>query len=181
MPSIYLLPGFAQGDNNIDVLEYTITYERSAFAKTFAVFIVASMWLLTIHNLVVSIDLVLVRPRKVWPEVAAYLCSLLFAFPVMRMLLEAPFGAYIDFVGLAPCMLLITVAGVIMYSGHHSSHTHNAAFFSRHDEDEPLEIQVTEEGQQALGRALVAAMARVAGAAGARQEVALKASGKEDD
>jgi hypothetical protein len=176
MPSTYLLPGYAEDDNEIEVLEYTITYERSAFTKTFAVFIVASMWLLTIQNLVVSIDLVLIRPRKVWPEVAAYLCSLLFAFPIMRMLLEAPFGAYIDFVGLAPCMLLITVSGVIMYSGHHSSHRHNAAFFSRHADDEPMEIQVTEEGQQALGQALVAAMARVAGAPGGLQEVDLKAS-----
>jgi hypothetical protein len=57
------VPSEASRGVEYQVLEYTITYERSAFTKAFAVFIVINMWLVSIYMLVIAIDNAFVRPR----------------------------------------------------------------------------------------------------------------------
>jgi hypothetical protein len=42
---------------------------------------------------------------------------MLFALPTLRMLLDAPLGAYIDIVGFTVNMLLVAIAVIIFFSG----------------------------------------------------------------
>ncbi len=42
---------------------------------------------------------------------------MLFALPTLRMLLDVPLGAYIDFLGFTINMLLTAIAVIIFFSG----------------------------------------------------------------
>ncbi len=77
---------------NISMLEYSITYQRSNFTKIFAMFIVVTMWALSIYLLVLAVDHVIIRIRPLEADTVGYSVGMLFALPALRLLLPAPFG-----------------------------------------------------------------------------------------
>ena len=52
-------------------------------------------------------------PRSLLPPQV----GMLFALPTLRMLLDVPLGAYMDFLGFTPNMLLVAIAVIIFFSG----------------------------------------------------------------
>jgi hypothetical protein len=80
---------------NRTVLQYRITYQRSAFTKVFAVALVVIMWVLSAYQFVLAVDHVIVRRRDLQPDTVGAAVGLVFALPALRLLMDAPFGRYV--------------------------------------------------------------------------------------
>lgn len=133
------------------LLQYDVVYRRSYFVRFFAVLIVALMWIMSLYLVVLAVDHVLFRPRSLEPDTVGYSVGMLFALPTLRMLLEAPLGAYIDMLGFTWCMALTAVAVIIFFSGAYTDHDHSARVFQKVDTPQVVTIKgMPEDGLHKL-------------------------------
>jgi hypothetical protein len=147
LEELYLETYMAQPNGTIQptesrrrVLEFEVTYKRSSFVRFFAVMIIILLWIMSVYLLVLAVDHVLIRPRQLGHDTIAYAVGMLFALPTLRLLLDAPLGSYIDFLGFAWCLMLVAVAVIIFFSGAYSDHDHGVEAFEKHQKPQPVSI-----------------------------------------
>ncbi|KAF8989868.1 hypothetical protein BDQ17DRAFT_1372683 [Cyathus striatus] len=110
--------GFTASSNVLDVdLVYSnqISFGRSGLIKTYVLTIVIGVWLVTL--VFVGSTMKIMFRYEQPKEVFAVPIATLFAFTTLRGTMPgAPpgFGATIDFVGLLPCLAIITVTSVVL-------------------------------------------------------------------
>jgi hypothetical protein len=134
------------------VMKYEVVYCRSSFVRFFAVMIVILMWIMSLYLLVLAVDHVLFRPRTLEPDTVGFSVGMLFALPTLRMLLDAPLGAYIDMLGFTWCMLLVALAVIIFFSGAYTDHSHEGEVF--HKVKSAQQVQVTSISEESLAKVL---------------------------
>ncbi len=109
---------------------------RSWVVKLFVIINLILSWVLSLWILVIAIDNVLVRPRKVDPDIIGVSVTLLFALPGMRaaMPYAPPIGSLVDVIGLLWCLIIVSIASATLLAGYFGDHKHHAPLF--HDEGE---------------------------------------------
>jgi hypothetical protein len=99
----------------------------------------------------------------------------MFALPLLRELLAAPFGSYVDFLGFSWCMLILAVSSALLYTAMHAGYHHGEDLYVYDEEDEGVQdVEFTGEGRDALAESLACALGEAAGLGAGGNAVAAK-------
>jgi len=155
-PATFFFPThYFNGLPNILLMNLALTAERTGVIKTWAIFLDLMMWLTTLIQFILAIDVAWLRPREVPIAQYAAAIALVFSLPGIRSSEPGipPVGIVADVAGFFWNEILSLGATVVLLSASYGQYSYGGEMRKKHEEEQKAKEEEERKVKEAVKKA----------------------------